>query len=346
MKKILVIQTAFLGDLLLSIPMLLRLRELYSDAEITLLCRKGLGEVFKELKLANLVVELNKKNKSEFSETISNLKKNSYDLLICPHESYRSAFITLQIKAKEKIGFKELWNFFVFHKSIERDMKLPDALRQLSLLSLIDKESKRAIEEYKKNPDKIPEISKMGIRNKILAHLKYVEILQKFNIPRNSVFIAPGSVWNTKRWTAEGFAQTAKTLSEKNPIVFIGSPDEKVLSEDISRQVPGSKNLAGETSLLELLVLLTIGKLLVCNDSGAMHLASVAELPTVAIFGPTVLDLGYEPWQEKAIVVESKDLKCRPCGKHGHEKCPINTHECMKSISSREVLENIKKISP
>ncbi|MES2768703.1 MAG: glycosyltransferase family 9 protein [Bdellovibrionota bacterium] len=343
--KILVIQTAFLGDVLLSIPTLLRLKSLYQNSEVTLLCRKGVGEIFRELKLADIVIELNKKNKEEFSETFKSLKKNSYDLLLCPHESYRSAFMTMQIKAKEKIGFKDWWNPFLFTKFTQRNMDLPDALRQLSLLAVIDAGSKAAIANYLSSK-KIPDIAQMGLRNRILGHPKYSNTIKKFNILNKAIFIAPGSVWNTKRWTPDGFKKAAQNLSAKNPIVFIGSPDERDLCTEISNEVPGSINLAGNTSLFELLTLMSTGKLLLSNDSGSMHMGSVAELPTVAVFGPTVLSLGYEPWQEKAIVVENKELKCRPCGKHGHQKCPIGTHECMKSISSQAVIEAAERLSP
>jgi heptosyltransferase II len=141
--KILVIQTAFLGDVLLSIPTLLRLKSLYPGSELTLLCRKGVGEIFRELRLADVVIELNKKDSKEFSKTFKDLKQKTFDLLICPHQSYRSAFMVAQIKAKEKIGFKEWWSKVLFTKSLERNMNLPDALRQLSLLTFIDPESKK-----------------------------------------------------------------------------------------------------------------------------------------------------------------------------------------------------------
>lgn len=337
--KIIVIQTAFLGDVLLSIPSLLRLKKLYPNSELTLLCRKGVGEIFRELKLADVVIELNKKNKEDFNKTLKSLKQNTYDLLLCPHQSYRSAFMALSIKAKEKIGFKEWWNFFIFTKSLPRNMNLPDALRQLTLVGILDSEVKVTTENYS---GKIPTLAKMGLREKIKIHSRYAAILEKYKIPQGAVFISPGSVWNTKRWTAEGFKKLAQSL--KDPVIFIGSPDERELCTEISKDVPGSFNLAGQTSLFELLVLMTTGHALVSNDSGAMHMGSVAELPTVAIFGPTVLSLGYEPWQEKAIVVENKELKCRPCGKHGHQKCPIGTHECMKSISSQKVLESLKQL--
>lgn len=339
--KVIVIQTAFLGDVLLSIPTLLRLKQLYSGCELTLVCRKGVGEIFRELKLADIVFEIDKKNKERFSEGLKELKNKSYDLLICPHQSYRSAFMAAQISAKEKIGFKEWWNKLIFKKSLERPMQLPDALRQLSLLSLIDRESKKSIDGYS---GKIPELAHMGLRNRILGHPRYSEVIKRFNIPNKAIFISPGSVWNTKRWTPEGFRKAAQDLSKNNPVVFIGSPDERELCNEISKDVPGSINLCGQTSLFELLVLMSTGKILISNDSGSMHMGSVAELPTVAVFGPTVLSLGYQPWQEKAIVIENKELKCRPCGKHGHMSCPIGTHECMKSISSQTVTEAAQKL--
>jgi heptosyltransferase-2 len=88
---------------------------------------------------------------------------------------------------------------------------------------------------------------------------------------------------------------------------------------------------------------MTKAEALICNDSGLMHLASVAGLPTVAVFGPTTIALGYRPWQNQARVVE-RELFCRPCGKHGHVRCPLNTHECMKSISESQVLKEFRKV--
>jgi heptosyltransferase II len=340
MKKVLIIQTAFLGDVLLSLPLLNRVKAIYPGAQVTLLCRKGVGEIFRELQFADEVIELDKKNKINFKKMFQLLKAQSYDLLLCPHESYRSHFMSMKIPAKTKIGFKNIWNFFIFNKSIKRDLTLPDALRQLSLISSVDSGSKEAIAHYQATKN-IPAIAQMGFKNSIKSYFKYEDVVKKFQIEDQGIFIAPGSVWNTKRWKKEGFVEVAQKLSRNNKVIFIGSPEERELCKEISREVDGSLNLAGKTSLLELLILLSRGKLLISNDSGAMHMGSVAELPTLAIFGPTVLDLGYQPWQEKAVVVENKELKCRPCGKHGHQKCPLGTHECMKSISAEIVLKNL-----
>ena len=76
---------------------------------------------------------------------------------------------------------------------------------------------------------------------------------------------------------------------------------------------------------------------LICNDSGAMHMASVVDCPTVAVFGPTVQELGYKPWNSKAVVMEDNQLLCRPCGQHGGRSCPIVTHQCMENVSPLDV---------
>jgi heptosyltransferase-2 len=78
----------------------------------------------------------------------------------------------------------------------------------------------------------------------------------------------------------------------------------------------------------------------VCNDSGAQHLAGLVGTPTVSIFGPTVPQQGFVPWNPNVQLIENKNLKCRPCGKHGPESCPIGTHECMNSIKPDQVLSS------
>src|SRR5690606_37578329 len=120
-------------------------------------------------------------------------------------------------------------------------------------------------------------------------------------------------------------------------IVIIGSPEEASYAQEIQEKIPGALNIAGKPSLIELVQLFKFGRYLVSNDNGAMHLGSVAGIPTVAIFGPTTLDLGYRPWNNRALVVEDVNLPCRPCGKHGHQKCPLGTHACMKNVSPRAV---------
>ena len=121
----------------------------------------------------------------------------------------------------------------------------------------------------------------------------------------------------------------------------MGGPGEEELATRISKLIPGSLNLAGKTSPLESLQVLAQADVVVTNDSAGQHMAALVGAPTVSVFGPTVLEFGYRPWNSKAKIVERKGLACRPCGKHGHHKCPIGTHECMKKITATEVIAMI-----
>jgi heptosyltransferase-2 len=165
-----------------------------------------------------------------------------------------------------------------------------------------------------------------------------------FDADERVVVLAPGSVWRTKMWTKEGFIELGRTLSRDALVVVMGSRDESELCAEIARAIPNATSLAGRTSLWESAQLLAVADLLVCNDSGAMHLGAAAGVPIVSIFGPTVLELGYRPWASNAAVVQT-DLACRPCGKHGAEKCPLGHHDCMKKVVAADVLKAASNVT-
>ena len=128
-----------------------------------------------------------------------------------------------------------------------------------------------------------------------------------------------------------------KLVEQGHAVVVAGSPGEHELCAKVIQGLPGTFNLAGNTDLYDMIHVLKPARYLVSNDSGTMHLAAAAGTPTVSLFGPTTLELGYRPWQSKAKVVQ-KPLSCRPCGLHGHKTCPIGTHECMKNVAVSDVV--------
>ncbi len=344
----LVVQTAFPGDLLLSIPLIKQIRRYYPNDPIVLLCRSGLGELFLKEKLVDEVIEVNKKNKASAAEALQKLRAREWSRIFCPHESYRTAFWVRSLKVKEfSVGFKKWWNFWAFSIRTERPMHLPDALRQLSLLRAVNPEfakvwardlDEKAISNSTARTEvklqtPIPEWASMRLRHPERGNSE--------GPPK--IFIAPGSVWPTKMWSREGFRDLAKSLKAKgHDVIFVGSPSERELCESIANEA-GVKSLAGKTTIPELIQNFTTGKVLISNDSGAMHSASVAGLPTVAIFGPTVLEFGFRPWNDKSTVVQL-DLNCRPCAAHGGKKCPIGTHACMRGLSYQQVESAVSKL--
>jgi len=349
----LVFQTAFPGDLFLSIPLIRRIRDWDPDTPIVLACRPGLGDFFLKSGLVNEVIAVDKKSGSGRASAMSEIFSREWDVVFCPHQSTRTTLWMLRVRAKKaKIGFHKWWNGLVFTHRVKKPMEYPDALRQMSLLTPLD--GRLAIEfarpdfdrlrntisqnspfDYRTNP--IPEWASMTLKGSAAR-------TSEARTSGKRIFIAPGSVWNTKRWKLSGFESLAQLLVKRGySVELVGSAAEKILCDDIERRVEGVINHAGKTTLSGLVDLFSEGTALVCNDSGAMHAAAVAGLPTVAIFGPTVLSLGFRPWQDQAVVVQ-RPLPCRPCGKHGAEVCPIGTHECMESIAPGEVLAALEDL--
>lgn len=343
--KIMLFQTAFLGDLLLSIPLMKNIKKHYPDCHLHLVCRKPFGQFFLDMDLVDQVSEVNKKDKASLKDLELDLKKEEYDLLICPHESFRSAVLCSKVNAKLKVSFRRWFSRFFFNRLVTRPADLPDVLRQTSLLASQQKDFGKAwvefVSKYRGAPEQvlngedtrvsIPSFLEMSIAKNFDSST--LQVLKDVDL-KNCIAIAPGSVWPTKRWSEENFVEYAK--SQESKVLILGSPGERQLCEAVSKEIPGSINLAGQTSLTELYIVLAEIKYLICNDSGTMHMASAANCKTVAAFGPTTLDIGYRPWSNHSMVAQI-DLKCRPCGLHGHKKCPIGTHECMKALKASQV---------
>jgi len=339
----LVVQTAFLGDLLLGIPLFKKIKELHPDGRLTVVCRRGLGSFLTESGLVDEVIEIDKKSGVDWREAKRRLKDRTFDLLLCPHESPRSALFVRGLKAKKKIGFKSWFNGFIFDERIERPMQDPEAIRQLSLLSGESRDVQNQIFDFEKSQQKAGGRFENGALVPVPAQLgmqipKLVEMRAKKDPQAKTAVLAPGSVWATKMWTSEGFVAVGKNLANKGFRVLIsGSAQERALCESIAREIPGAESVAGKTSLFESAKILSQSDLLVCNDSGSMHLASCAGTPTVSVFGPTVLDFGYRPWNDSRAEVVQLDLDCRPCGTHGAKACPLGTHACMKGLPATVV---------
>ncbi len=347
---IVVIQTAFLGDLFLSIPLLRNLKIHYPGCKITLIARQGLGSVFQLAGLVDQIFDIQKSNSSSYRSAIEVLRGQSTDLLICPHKSIRSGLMAWKIKASgDKVGFSQWWNFLVFSKATAYPSHLPDALRQMSLLALVNEdfrlkfESLAYREDMKNSLEKGESVDFRAVEIPEWAQMRLETFVSKKPREKN-IIVAPGSVWKTKRWTESGFTEVIRRfLSENYNVILMGSQVEHALCESIRKKVPQALNLSGQTCLEDSLKLLAKSQLLISNDSGAMHLASSVDTPVVSVFGPTTLDIGYRPWNPKSIVIQ-KDLSCRPCGKHGHKECPLGTHECMKSIEPEQVVEAAQQL--
>jgi len=245
--------------------------------------------------------------------------------------------------------FKQWWNFLFCKERVSKDFHLPEALRQMQLLTKQDPELDSWIQDLKdvdlRKADlygRLPQVplwASASMREKLLHRSPALPADDK------TICLFPGSVWATKRWTEESFIELAERLVKEGfHLYWLGSKDEMPMTKRLEVRVKGSRSVAGQLSLYQTLVLLSHSRVTISNDSAGGHLAAVAGAPTVSIFGPTILDFGFRPWNSNALVAELFDIRCRPCGKHGHNKCPIGTHECMKRLPVNLVHQRIHQL--
>lgn len=358
------IQTAFLGDVILSVPFLKNWSYILgSEKKKILICRQGVGSFLKDLGLVDEVFEIQKGHRKTYGDVLKKLKSYKIETLISAHQSIRTTLFALQIKAEVKIGYKNFYSWLAYQQVVERDKTLPESLRLLQLLAPMDRSIEGLIADFRliqfpyeyeddlrlKPP---PHWARLTMRELIEKKVESRLLFREFGLDEGKrwVVLFPGSVWATKRWIDSGFVEVAqKLVSNEFGVLLMGGPEENHLCESIRTQVDSSLrnrvvNLAGRTSILNGLGILSRCELAVSNDSAGAHMASLAGIRVLAIFGPTVLDFGYRPWADESYIVEQKDLFCRPCGPHGHKKCPLGTHECMKELSPESVLNVIWRV--
>lgn len=331
-----VIQTAFLGDLFLSIPLLQQLRLQYPQDSLILVCKKGLGEYFFKENIVDEVFEVTKNQRGSYKKIVNELNKHQIKNLFCVHRSIRSQLMSLQIKAQRKIGFQSLLGFFIFDDHIKYHQKWPEAIRQLSILTSINTEI--ASEISKNEWDYLNKTGADGLLLPIPSFFQ-TQTASRLGVAKK-IALFPGSVWATKKWTWQGFAEVANYFLNQGFEVFLmGGADEKNLCEEIQKLARLAQVLAGHKTITESIEFMRSCALVISNDSAPAHMAASLNIPVISIFGPTTLDLGFRPWSSKAIVIENTTLDCRPCGLHGHQKCPLGHHYCMKQIEASKVIQ-------
>jgi heptosyltransferase-2 len=333
-KKILVVQTAFIGDVILITPLLSAIKQLCPEALIDVMVIPQASNVLENNPSINSIIVFDKRSNKlkSFLNNLTLLKKNKYDVAITPHSSVTTALLLVLSRIKIRIGFRRYFaQKFLTHRvpHIKNKLKIEKNLHLLSVLT--DKQFSVQTEMY-------PTIEMQHKADSILSEMKK----KSFKI----VAVAPGSNWFTKRWPLEYYKELVNELSEANyGIVFIGSSQERELCESI-KPIKNAINMAGSLSLLESSALIDKCDLMVCNDSGAMHLANSMKTDVFVFFGPTVERIGYFPIGKNDKVFQI-EMDCRPCSSHGTESCPLGHHNCMRKITSDEVLENIyRKFGP
>lgn len=333
-KRILLIQTAYLGDVILVTPLIKAVKTFFPQSYLACLVIPETRNVLENnFRIDELVIYDKRREGNIFKlwSLADELRKKNFGVALIPHRSFRSAYLAKKAKIPVRIGFDTSQGARFLHKKITYRQDIHEIERNLALLDFVLPE----------NFDKSPEVFPSQEDHRIVENL-----LAEFKInPGHTdlIVIAPGSVWGTKRWLPDRFAQVADLLIEKGKcqVALIGSPEEEDLSFYISRLMKNQALVAsGKLSVLQSAALISYSKVVLSNDSAPVHLAGAMKKPVVAIFGSTVPEFGFAPYGDNSVILQ-RELPCRPCGIHGHQKCPQGHFRCMKEISADEVFQTV-----
>jgi len=310
--RVLVELPTWLGDAVMATPAIEILVKSFNDLEITIIGSVASIEV---LKNHPNVTETHVLNKKYISIFILARNLGRFDKFFSFRSSSRSKVLKALIRSKKKFQFTHS-NYLQMHQVEKYNAFVNQSINT-------NFESKN----LKVYSDKLsPQIS---IDSK------------------KTLGINPGASYGSaKRWYPEEFAEVASKLAQEYDVLILGALSELEIADEIERflkdkGIKNYKNLAGKTSLQELIKLISSLNLFITGDSGPMHLAASFKVPTVAIFGPTNDKETSQYKFNKGLVVKAK-LDCQPCMKRS---CPLNHHNCMKFITADDVIDAVKKIS-
>jgi heptosyltransferase-2 len=333
-ERILIIQTAFLGDVILCTPLIKGVRKKYPESKIFFLVIPQTRELLQNNPYLDEIIVYDKKGKEKsilrYLDLVKRIKAKNFDWAFIPHRSLRSTLLAYLAGIPQRVGFNKSAGSFLFTKKIKYIQNQPETERNLSLL-----ETKSSSEN-----DFLPELFPSD------DDFRYVEDLFKsWNIKEDDkvVGIAPGSVWETKKWIPDRFGQVADFLMErfKVKVIFLGGKEDESLSLEISKDMRNKSFIAtGKTTSLQSAAMISRCKVILSNDTAPMHMAVGMKTPVVAIFGSTIPEFGFAPTGKNDVVIQ-KEVYCRPCGIHGRRKCPEKHFRCMKEITVEEVLESV-----
>ncbi|PKN78245.1 MAG: lipopolysaccharide heptosyltransferase II [Candidatus Cloacimonetes bacterium HGW-Cloacimonetes-1] len=331
-RKILFIQTAFIGDVILSTPLPKALKLIFPEAEIDVVLIPQTEIIYRNNPNIRNIYTYNKRQKSHrwlsFWKLIRTLRRNHYDLAVSVHVSYTTSFMMLLSGSKERLGYPRQ-KFTTISVPFEKGY--PIVMRSLKLVTAFTNDTFDHQTELFIDPAEFEQVE------------EFIQAHQLTDQPL--IAVAPSSVWETKKWPWEHFAELISLIDQAGyRCILIGSREDYALCEQIiKRSNTSALNCAGMFSLMGSAALIQKCKVLLSNDSSPLHLANAVRTPVLAFFGPTVKRFGFYPYQTADKVLEI-ELPCRPCGKHGSNRCPLGHFRCMKDISPVMAFEALKRV--
>jgi heptosyltransferase-2 len=326
LKKILVIQTASIGDVILTTPVIEKLHRFYPEASLDLLVKTGMESLFRNHPFLHKVITWNKNHGKyrNFFSILGKIRKEKYDAVITVQRFALTGFLAAFSGAKIRIGFsKNPFSMFfttsiphVFREGMheaERNLMLTTALTDASLV-------------------------------KPRLYLTATDLAKTAIYKSGGYYtISPASLWFTKQYPMKKWVEFISYIPAQTKIYFLGSSNDTILCEEIIRHSdhPGCRDLSGKLSFLESASLMKDARMNFTNDSAPTHLASAINAPVTVIYCSTVPRFGFGPLSDDSRIVEIGELYCRPCGIHGYRSCPEKHFRCATQINVDQLITRL-----
>jgi len=335
MEKILIIQTAFIGDAILTLPLLQKLKEMYPESVIDVVSNPLTSEIFSASPCVNEVLILDKRNehKSIFStyKFSKKIKERNYTKLFSPHRSFRTSVIVLLSDIRETFGFDNSSFMHIYKYLVPYKYEAHEVQRNLDLIDF-----KYDEQNWRIKP-------KLNITSSVKE--KVEKFIKENNLDNNLIAVAPGSIWNTKQYPPEYYKKIVSALIKKGyKIILIGGEKDKEVCNKLISSNSEIISSAGNFSIIESVELLKNVTLLISNDSAPTHMGICADIPVLTLYCSTSYDFGFYPYNEKSSYLSYDDLFCKPCGIHGYDKCPISTFDCGYLLKPEIVISKIENM--
>ncbi|HET6879773.1 MAG TPA: lipopolysaccharide heptosyltransferase II [Pirellulales bacterium] len=340
-RRILLIKPSAVGDIVHALPVLVRLRERYPDAQIDWFVTPENADLVRHHPALSNVVLFDRRRYSRFGRDwfatkgvlglLGALRRNHYDLVIDLHGQLRSALFTIATGAPVRVGFEKTregaWLVYSHHIPL-----LTDAVHAVDRYLWLG----RVLGFEPGEPDftiYLPPASEERIDNLLSSHGV---------LGRPIALVVPGTVWETKHWRAEGFAGVARHLERRGfAVVLAGAPKDRLRAARVAALSPSACDLTGQTTLAEMMALVRRAGVCITNDSGSMHLAVAFRRPLVSIFGPTS-PLLTGPYRRMEAVVQAH-VPCSPCLLRKLSHCQ-HQHDCMQEVTAGMVIHRLETV--
>jgi heptosyltransferase-2 len=330
LQKFLIIQTAFIGDVVLATGLIEKLHNYFPDAEIDFLLRKGNEQLLTGHPFLHEILIWDKKQNKQKNllRMLNRIRKNKYDKVINVQRFFATGVLTAFSGAKESLGFDKNPLSFLFSKKIKHqvggEQSVHETIRNLALIREFTDDTTYKPKLYPSSAD--------------------YDVVDEW-VQSKFITISPASVWFTKQFPASQWLSFIKNIPATFTIYLLGGPGDVALCESIreTSQRQDLKVLAGSLSYLQSAALMSRASMNYVNDSAPMHFASAMNAPVTAIYCSTVPEFGFGPLSDIRHIVEiDHPLYCRPCGLHGYAACPEGHFKCALEIKQ----EQLKKTLP